>query len=551
MRKIYTLLLSAVLTASASAAIPTGYYNSINGKSDADLKNALCALLYDHTEVSSYSALPEYFKHTDVYPGTNRYWDMYSDIPVYTNGTFGTYLNREHSFPKSWWGGSTSTPAYVDLNHLYPSEKTANQAKSNYPLGVVSTAKFDNGVCKVGFPVTGQGGGASQVFEPADEYKGDFARTYFYMVTTYQNLTWESKYQWMMAQNTYPTLKGWAIDLLLQWHEQDPVSQKEIDRNNVVYGYQNNRNPFIDYPELAQYIWGDKVGQKFYTGEQGTPTGDPTLITPVQDMELDFGQVALGSDGTARLQFKGTNLKGALSLILSRGDKDMFELTQTYVNASQANTESGFWVTVKYKPTSLGTHTTRLIISDGGLDGSRGVGLRGECMPVPTLTAPVATQPTDITPDSYTANWTPVAGEVVDYYIVHRTCYNGASSSVEDLMAEDSSLQITDFNLYESESYSVKSVRLGYESQLSNTINVDHAGVTGVIADAPLGAAWYPGGVRIVTATPQTGLRVIDMSGRTIIELDMVEDNDIIPLPAGVYIIVTDTHSKPIRIAVH
>ena len=117
---------------------------------------------------------------------------MYSDIPLYAPSFSG--LNREHSFPKSWWGGSQTVGAYVDLNHLYPSEMKANTAKSNYPLGEVDqdkAIKFQNGVCYVGYPAGGQGGGAGYVFEPNEEYKGDFARTYFYMATCYQNLTWK------------------------------------------------------------------------------------------------------------------------------------------------------------------------------------------------------------------------------------------------------------------------------------------------------------------------------------------------------------------------
>ena len=160
------LSLAAGLTAlSSQAEIPAGYYSSVNGKKDAELKTALCNLIYNHTEVSSYSALPQYFQRTDVYPGSNRWWDMYSDIPLYAPSFEG--LNREHSFPKSWWGGSESPPAYVDLNHLYPSAAAGNMAKSNYTLGEVSTtekAKFDNGVSKVGYPVTGQVGGCQWVF---------------------------------------------------------------------------------------------------------------------------------------------------------------------------------------------------------------------------------------------------------------------------------------------------------------------------------------------------------------------------------------------------
>lgn len=77
----------------------------------------------------------------------------------------------------------------------------------------------------MGYPVAGQGGGAKYVFEPADEYKGDFARTYFYMATIYQDLTW--KHTYMVSSNTYPTLNTWSINLLLRWHHQDPVSEKK------------------------------------------------------------------------------------------------------------------------------------------------------------------------------------------------------------------------------------------------------------------------------------------------------------------------------------
>ena len=199
---------------------------------------------------------------------------MYSNDPLYSPDFRG--LNREHSLPKSWWGGSQSTPAYTDLNHLYPSEAAANQAKNNYPLGkVTGNTKFNNGVCKVG---PGQNsGGAQYVFEPADEYKGDFARTYFYMVTCYQNMSW--KYTYMCRDGVYPSLQQWAIDLLLQWHRADGVSQKELDRNEQVFLIQNNRNPFIDYPELAEYIWGNKKGQAFTTPDSpDEPGGESGVV---------------------------------------------------------------------------------------------------------------------------------------------------------------------------------------------------------------------------------------------------------------------------------
>lgn len=548
--------MAALMTVAAFVAyaeIPAGYYTSLDGKKDAELKNAAYNVIHNLTRISSYSDLPKYFMTTDVYPdGSRRWWDMYSDIPLYAPSFSG--LNREHSFPKSWWGGLTDVNAYIDLNHLYPSEAKANMAKSNYPLGTVDiayTPDFDNGVVKVGYAVNGQGGGAKYVFEPNDEYKGDFARTYFYMVTCYQDYTWTQKYMWMLQQNTYPTLSDWAAQLLLKWSREDPVSQKEIDRNEAVYQFQNNRNPFIDFPALAEYIWGNKKGEAFDLEHQGggEPTGDPILITPVQDMALDFGQVAIGKSITSQLFFHGENLKGTLSVRVYSGDKEMFASASSAIAANLINSEDGYWLNITYTPTALGTHQSRLLISDGGLEGSRGVSLIGECLEVPTLSACTALPASDIEADSYIANWT-TPDDVVDYYIVTRTMYASGSATTEQLLSEDTELLIEGFANSDSESYSVQSVRLGYTSQPSNVVFVDHSGISSASVDQPLAVVAIAGGVRIACSVPQSDCRIYDATGRLVLQLDSVEQNTDIPLPLGVYIITTAQSTRPCRVAV-
>lgn len=558
MKKFYYLLAviatALVIPSKSYSEIPANYYNSAKGLADQDLKTALYKLISNHNLVSSYSALPEYFRGyhggpaTDRRPGTDYWWDMYSSMDVNVYGKFGEDMNREHCFPKSWWGGLTNIPAYTDLFHLYPAEAAANQAKSNYPLGEVVTSTFDNGFVKVGYAKTGQGGGAARVFEPNEEYIGDFARTYFYVVTCYQNLTWTKGNMFMLEQNTYPTLKPWAIDLLLQWHRADPVSQKEVDRNDAVYYYQNNRNPFIDYPELVEYIWGNKIGQKWQGGGT-TPTGDPELTTPVQDMALDFSQLAIGKSETKQLAFIGSNLRGKLSVAITGTDKGMFSLDTKTIDAALVNADGGYALNVKYTPTSIGEHSARLIISDGGLVGSRGVALIGECLEVPNLTAPVATPATNIEETSYMANWE-VPSEVVDYYIVTRTRYINGNSSSEDILAEENYLEIKDFAGSTSESYHVRSCRLGYESPVSNEIFVYHAGVDGVLMDSPLGYAFWPGGLRIVCGETHTNLTIYDLAGRVINIIPEVNNNDIIELPFGVYLITTDQSHTPLRVIV-
>lgn len=552
LRYLRTTLLSLVtlLTITSSAEVPVQYYKSLKGLKDAELKTAIFKLVRNFTEISSYNALPQYFQRTDVYPESNRWWDMYSNIPLYAPSFKG--LNREHSFPKSWWGGLTDIPAYVDLNHLYPSEMAANTAKSNFPLGVVdrsSKIDFDNGVTTVGYPVAGQGGGARYVFEPDNEYKGDFARTYFYMVTAYQDQTW--KYKFMVSQNTYPTLNPWSVELLLKWHREDPVSEKERLRNDAVYLIQNNRNPFIDYPDLAEHLWGTKKGQTFDPGGSTTPVGDPNLITPVQDMDLDFGDVAVGSSTTSKLFFKGEYLTSNLKVRIYNGDTEYFKLSQSTIDKTLVNSNDGTWLTVTYTPAVVGTHTSRLLISGGGVSGSRGLELRGNCLPVPTLSAPTATNPSDITEDSYVANWSIPENEVADYYIVTRTRYTSGNASTEEILAEENSLTISDFNASDREAYSVQSVRLGYRSPMSNVIFVEHGGVSGIISDHPLAIANIDGGFRVIASDTHTGLNVYDLSGRLITGVAQASHGTEIYIPVGVYFITTDQHHTPIKVMVY
>ena len=310
------------------ADIPAGYYTSIEGKSNQALKDQLEKVINPHTQLS-YGSLWTYFPYTDVYPelygGRKRVWDMYSNIVNYYPYTSASGLNREHCVPKSWWGTLEGQPVYSDLNNLYPSNGVANQAKLNYPLGDVSEATFDNGVSKVGYAVAGQGGGSTRVFAPADEYKGAFARTYFYMATCYQSLNWTNN--WMMINTNYLNLKPWAINLLLEWSRNDPVSEKELNRNEEVYKYQGNRNPFIDYPILIELLWGNRKGEAFQSGD--IPTGDPVLINPVVGSTLNFGEVALGSTQKLEIFVKGENLRGSVTLTLYSGERTQFRIPTT------------------------------------------------------------------------------------------------------------------------------------------------------------------------------------------------------------------------------
>jgi endonuclease I len=260
MNRIFTLLFINLFWISSFSQIPAGYYDNAEGLSGEDLRTALSNIIDDHT-VKSYDYLWTAFQTTDVI-GSNQVYDMYSiradgssDYEFhYTADQCGNYsvegdcYNREHSFPKSWF--DDNSPMYTDLFHLYPTDGKVNGQRGNLPYGEVGNANWTstNG-SKRG--TSNYPGYTGTVFEPIDEYKGDFARSYFYMLTRYKSLIsgWNSD---MLSGDNFSV---WAKNMLLDWDEQDPVSQKEIDRNNDIYDIQHNRNPFIDHPEWGVAVW--------------------------------------------------------------------------------------------------------------------------------------------------------------------------------------------------------------------------------------------------------------------------------------------------------
>lgn len=567
MRKLMLAAAAGAVSLLAFAEIPSGYYKPLNGISEpAELKTAVFTVINPHTvpQVGGYDSyyyqgLPVYFRQTDTYPESDKWWDMYANIDLYAPSMAG--LNREHSFPKSWWGGSTTIPPFVDLNHLYPAERTANMAKSNYPLGCVDmgeTVKFDNGVSKVGYPVAGQGGNSKNVFEPADEYKGDFARTYFYMVTCYQNLTWNPSYSWMLQSNAYPTLAPWAQTLLLEWSRNDPVSQKEIDRNEAVYRIQNNRNPFIDLPGLEEYIWGNKKNQEFKVDTGGSnPSGTPVLFSPVENMSVDFDQVAAGGSTRRLLLFSGENLKGNVSVTVTGPDRKLFAIEQRTIAASSINASGGFYLAIDYRPTAVGSHTANLTVYDvDGWDAGRSlnVALRGEALARPSLSKIKALPPSDVTATSYVANWEVPAGEVVDYYILTRThrLPDGHQTAVVTYQCEENSQLIEDFSNDLFDYYTVQSVRLGYRSPMSDAIHVGNGGfqTVGQTDAQPLQAIVYGSTVRFLCGETITGARLYDIAGRLLRELPPIERNTEMEFRPGVYIITVDGSTAPLKILI-
>lgn len=393
MDKRYVMIITAIcgIFLSLSADMPRDYYpNTLEGKNGAELKTELHNLLKEHTRIAygsrNYNGACTWtvFKKSDVRPN-GKVWDMYSNNSYSFSNGASKGMNIEHSVPKSWWGESNyddSTPGYpyqydasYDLHHLTPADADANSAKSNYPLGKVLTATFDNGVSKEGAGYA-NGKATDHLFEPADEYKGDFARMYFYFVTCYQNYSWKSLATTMFAQNSYPTLNAYGKQLLLDWHRQDPVSQKEIDRNNAVYSFQGNRNPFIDYPNMVEFIWGDSIDYEFsFSGAQiSTPT-----ITIAKE-EIDFGYIGAETSKTTEIYLKGRNLTNNLTILLQNDTQNEFSLSSTSLSADILNT-TGYILGITFSPQTIGAHSVTLQMQSEDLTAPINIGITGTVLP--------------------------------------------------------------------------------------------------------------------------------------------------------------------------
>jgi endonuclease I len=380
----FLFFFSAILIAQP----PAGYYNNATGTGEI-LKTQLYNIIKDHT-VRSYDYLWTAFQTTDDRPN-GKVWDMYSNCDfTFVTSQCGEYANecdcynREHSFPQSWF--NAASPMVSDLFQVYPTDGKVNGVRDNYPYGTVATPNYTTGNGGKRGPCS-YPGYTGIVFEPIDEYKGDFARTYFYMATRYENLiaNWyanDPNADAILMNNSFPVYETWFLNLLGQWHTADPVSQKEIDRNNAVYAIQNNRNPFIDNPGYVSSIWG--------VGASGLLAVSPASLS---------GFTYAGGAGPSASQsytLSGANLAPASGNITVTGTAN-FEVstnnssfnnsvTVPYTASALANTP--IYVRLK-SGLSVGSYSNNLVTNTGGGASTINVSCSG------TVTVPVLPEPTN------------------------------------------------------------------------------------------------------------------------------------------------------------
>ena len=302
------------------------YYKAADGKKGAALKTAMFNKIKIKNAGWTYSGLKEAYETTDTRSdGYLRDW--YSNATYYTPGSNfsggtsaeGQGYNREHLVPQSWF--KEASPMKSDIFHVVPTDAKINNARGSDPLGEVdpdpnkyTTSK--NGYSKWGtvksgliYDNNGNPVNSLPVFEPNDEVKGDIARAYFYMVTCYEDKIsdWTSSgsSSYVFDGNTYPGLTQWCLEMMIRWSAIDPVDDIEIARNNEIAKKQN-RNPFIDYPGLEEYIWGNKMDETFsYDKYEGLSTGkqpvtmsfSPTSVTATLGESFTAPTLSMSASG--------------------------------------------------------------------------------------------------------------------------------------------------------------------------------------------------------------------------------------------------------------
>lgn len=356
-------LLSALVlcatTFRAQAPNNTGtYYERTNGKTGRALKTAFHDVIKG-SPIGSYKKLWEIYKTSDRRPDGTIY-DIYSSTTRYQVGGSmqgksgsgeGSGYNREHTFPKSWFGGENAKPMANDAFHVMPSDSYINSRRGNDPFGETKGENYTsaNGYSKLGKCTLP--GYTGIVFEPNDEYKGDLARVYFYMATCYESQIASWKRQFgspVLASDAYRPYVQWHMEMLLRWAKNDPVSARERERNEAVYKAQGNRNPFVDYPGLEDYVWGDSVNVAFsydnyrrgVVDVTPTPNPDPTPQPAVDGVVFEESFAS----GTGSFTVDNKSLLSGMTYVWTRYAKGAVQCVKASAYVKKTNMAAESWL---------------------------------------------------------------------------------------------------------------------------------------------------------------------------------------------------------------
>ncbi len=252
MKKTFYFLLTLCMPLMAQSP---DYYQTTQQLAGSNLEDALHDIIKNHNEFS-YGSAKQILKDSDEDPNnTNNIMLVYKGISIpkseFASNNQTDYWNREHVWAKSH-GSFTNygdLGPYSDAHNLKPCDASVNSSRGY--------KDFDNGGAQ--HEEATDCNYTNSTWEPRDGSKGDVARIIFYMHCRYSGDTGEPNLNVVDFINTFPNAQMGKLSTLLAWNEQDPVDAFERRRNDVIYGWQNNRNPFVDYPDLANRIWGDEA----------------------------------------------------------------------------------------------------------------------------------------------------------------------------------------------------------------------------------------------------------------------------------------------------
>ena len=362
------------------AQIPNGYYDTATG-SGYTLKTQLYNIINNQND-QGYNAMDNFFLSNDLdqyYENDNTILDIYSEHPSGADpynftpqtdecGNYtgeGDCYSKEHVIPKSVF--NEANPMDGDAHNLLPVDGRVNGFRGSFPMGRVDDNNLEtqSGISnptqngsKLGDNLNSgySAGYSGTVFEPIDEFKGDIARIYFYFATRYQNQINNWSAFAMFNGSSDQVFETAFLNILLEWHSIDPVSPKEIDRNNAIYNHQGNRNPFVDDPSYVTAIWNPQQDNENPSAPTNLVTSNPTATSVDLNWNAATDNIAVSSydiyvnsnydSSTSATSATVTALSPETNYCFTVIAKDASNNSSTASNEDCANTLSGSTNTV-------------------------------------------------------------------------------------------------------------------------------------------------------------------------------------------------------------
>ncbi|ADR22497.1 hypothetical protein MATR_36570 [Marivirga tractuosa] len=378
-RSLMLFLLMGLLFHHSQAQIPSGYYDSANGKTGDQLKAALNDIISGHTTYpysSSGIDVWDILKEADKDPNNSaNVIGIYSGFSMDASAEYnnGDGWNREHVWAKSRGDFGTSEGPGTDCHHLAVADISTNGARGNMNFDYGDTFYTDTQGFYSGSTLS-KTSSTADVWEPRDEVKGDVARMMFYMATRYEgeNGDVDLELTETLLGSTDKSPYHGKLSVLLEWHQQDPVSAAEIQRNNVIYSYQNNRNPFIDHPEYVCEIYscstsGGNIAPYFTSSPVTTLSAESTYSYSITTTDPDGDDVSISASTLPNWMSFTDNGSGSATITGSTQTAGDYSVTLNVSDGSASNSQN---YTVNVISSGGGSGSTSELIFSEYIEGS-------------------------------------------------------------------------------------------------------------------------------------------------------------------------------------